>query len=115
MEDHTEVLVKRFRDYKPDAANWITLSSGEYYPDILKDACILYGPVLALFGMMLAQAGSSVELFMAIQSQTPNQWMRIQLSRVFRKYPPGPFAASRQHGKARHRGLPGFQRSKPCR
>lgn len=86
MEDHTEVLVKRFRDYKSDAANWITLASGEYYPDILKDACVLYGPVLALFGRFLTQAGSSVELFMAIQEQTPNQWMRIQLSRVFRKY-----------------------------
>jgi len=24
-----------FADFKPDAANWITLASGEYYPDIL--------------------------------------------------------------------------------
>ena len=26
-----------FADFKSDAANWITLASGEYYPDILKD------------------------------------------------------------------------------
>ena len=32
---------KSFADYKGDARNWITLASGEYYPDILKDACEL--------------------------------------------------------------------------
>ncbi len=36
--------IKKFADYKPDAHNWITLASGEYYPDILKDACELYKP-----------------------------------------------------------------------
>ena len=30
-----------FADYKPDAENWITLASGEFYPDILVDACEL--------------------------------------------------------------------------
>src|SRR5882724_2593157 len=28
--------------YRADLANWITLASGEYYPDILPDACELY-------------------------------------------------------------------------
>ena len=28
-----------FSDYKDDASNWITLATGEYYPDILKNAC----------------------------------------------------------------------------
>ncbi|MCW6037248.1 hypothetical protein K4A83_13345 [Spirulina subsalsa FACHB-351] len=42
-----------FRDYKPDGHNWITLASGEYYPDILKDACDLYQPVLVLFGKLV--------------------------------------------------------------
>ena len=31
-----------FRDYKQEGHNWITLSTGEYYPDILPDACELY-------------------------------------------------------------------------
>ena len=77
---------KQFRDYKPDAATWITLSTGEYYPDILKHACLLYSPVLTLFGEFLESASSSIDLFLSIQSKTTNQWMRIQLSRVFRKY-----------------------------
>ena len=41
--------LKTFADYKADARNWITLATGEYYPDILKDACELYKPVLVLF------------------------------------------------------------------
>jgi hypothetical protein len=73
---------KSFRDYKLDAHNWITLISGEYYPDILKDACDLYSPVLVLFGQLLRSSESSVRLLTQI-SEIPNQWMRIQL---FRKY-----------------------------
>ena len=39
-----------FRDYKPEERrNFITLSTGEYYPDILTDACHLYAPVLETF------------------------------------------------------------------
>ncbi len=45
--------MKSFADYKQDAANWITMANGEYYPDILTDACELYKPVLALFGQLL--------------------------------------------------------------
>ena len=77
--------MEHFRDYKPDAATWITLATGEYYPDILPDACELYGPVQTLFGQMLEQSESSEALFRQIcdLSQT---WMRIQLCRVFRKY-----------------------------
>lgn len=86
MKRHTKRLVRRFRDYKPDAANWITLSTGEYYPDILKDACNLYTPVLRSFEQLLRCAGSSIALFMAIQTEIPNPWMRVQLARVFRKY-----------------------------
>ncbi len=82
-----EIPAKRnsFADYKIDAFNWITLTTGEYYPDILKDACILYEPVLVLFGQLLKSSESSETLFRQIVS-IPNQWMRIQLSRVFRKY-----------------------------
>jgi hypothetical protein len=74
-----------FADYKSDGAAWITLASGEYYPDILPQACELYKPVLVLFGHLLQSAHSSTDLFMAI-SELKQQWMRIQLSRVFRKY-----------------------------
>ena len=78
--------IRDFRDFAPDERrNYITLSTGEYYPDILKAACRLYLPVLETFAGMLRQSESSTALFMNI-AQTPNPWMRIQLSRVFRKY-----------------------------
>lgn len=79
------VETKSFADYKSDGALWITLASGEYYPDILPLACELYKPVLVSFGTLLQSAHSSTDLFMSI-SAVPAQWMRIQLSRVFRKY-----------------------------
>ena len=82
MARHTE---KAFRDYHEEGHLWITLSTGEYYPDILTLACELYKPVLIAFGQMLQPAHSSTDLFMAI-GQTQPQWMRIQLCRVFRKY-----------------------------
>lgn len=78
--------MRNFRDFAPDERrNYITLSTGEYYPDILEDACRLYLPVLETFSGMLHRSESSIALFMNI-AQAPNQWMRIQLSRVFRKY-----------------------------
>ncbi len=76
---------KSFADYKADARNWITLSTGEYYPDILDDACELYKPVLVLFGQLLRSSESSTRLFLQIAEQSDG-WMRVQLSRVFRKY-----------------------------
>lgn len=76
---------KTFGDYRTDSASWITLASGEYYPDILPQACELYKPVLVLFGQLLKSSHSSTDLFVAI-SQVKEQWMRIQLSRVFKKY-----------------------------
>jgi len=76
---------KSFADYKKDGHKWITLATGEYYPDILKDACELYKPVLVMFGHMLKTSESSVALFMQISS-VPDGWMRVQLARVFRKY-----------------------------
>ncbi|MGO8835874.1 MAG: bstEII [Limisphaerales bacterium] len=74
-----------FADFKSDGANWITLATGEYYPDILKDACELYKPVLVLFGQLLKTSESSTRLFLQIAEQTDG-WMCIQLARVFRKY-----------------------------
>jgi hypothetical protein len=76
---------KTFADYKADAATWITLATGEYYPDILKDACELYKPVLVLFGQILKSSESSIRLFLQI-AELSDGWMRIQLARVFRKY-----------------------------
>lgn len=74
-----------FADYKSDGHNWITLASGEYYPDILTDACLLYEPVQVMFGQLLKSSESSTRLFMQI-SEVAEQWMRIQLARIFRKY-----------------------------
>lgn len=76
---------KKFSDYKKHGHLWITLSTGEYYPDVLPLACELYKPVLVMFGQLLESAHSSTNLFMSI-SETNPQWMRIQLCRVFRKY-----------------------------
>lgn len=76
---------KMFRDYKKDGHNWITLASGEYYPDILKNACDLYQPVLVLFKQLVKSSESSTRLLIFI-SEVNNQWMRTQLLRVFRKY-----------------------------
>jgi len=77
--------MKSFAGYKPEGHNWITLASGEYYPDMLADACLLYGPVLILFGQLLKSSESSARLFIHI-AEVPDQWMRIQLMRIFRKY-----------------------------
>ncbi|MHB1157723.1 MAG: bstEII [Phycisphaerales bacterium] len=76
---------KDFSDYQSDAATWITLATGEYYPDILPDACELYKPVLVTFGQILKRSESPSALFMNICELTET-WMRIQLLRVFRKY-----------------------------
>jgi len=76
---------KKFIEYKSDGHLWITLSTGEYYPDILPFACELYKPVLVTFDQLLTQAHSSTNLFMSI-SEISEQWMRTQLARVFRKY-----------------------------
>ena len=76
---------KTFADYKSDAHNWITLTSGEYYPDILKDACELYKPVLVMFGQIMRRSETSERLFLEL-CNTSDGWMRIQLARVFKKY-----------------------------
>lgn len=55
-----------FTDYKKEAFNWITLAGGEYYPDILKDACYLYKHVLVLFGQLVKSSDSSSRLFLEI-------------------------------------------------
>jgi hypothetical protein len=44
-------MTKTFAEYKIDGASWITLATGEYYPDILSSACELYKPILSLFGL----------------------------------------------------------------
>ena len=76
---------KSFADYKAEGHIWITLATGEYYPDILVDACELYKPVLVMFGQLLKTSESSTRLFMQI-AEVPDGWMRVQLARVFRKY-----------------------------
>lgn len=77
--------MKSFGDYKQDAASWITLASGEYYPDILPEARELYKPVLIMFGQLLKTSESSEALFRQI-CDISEGWMRVQLARVFRKY-----------------------------
>lgn len=76
---------KSFRDYKPEGEVWITLANGEYYPDVLPEACRLYQPVLAEFSRLLRASHSSTSLFTSIM-ETPAVWMRTQLCRVFKKY-----------------------------
>ena len=102
MKRVTTTKPKSFADYKPDGRNWITLATGEYYPDILKDACELYKPVLVLFGQLLKSSESSTRLFMQIAEQSDG-WMRVQLARVFRKYvsPETPVEMLKQKSKAK--------------
>jgi hypothetical protein len=76
---------KKFSEYKAEGETWITLATGEYYPDILPDACRLYEPVLVEFERLLKTSHSSINLFTSIM-ETSNQWMRTQLCRVFKKY-----------------------------
>jgi hypothetical protein len=76
---------KTFGEYKAGRHLWITLSTGEYYSDILPLACELYKPVLVIFHDLLQKAHSSANLLMMI-SEINEQWMRVQLARVFRKY-----------------------------
>lgn len=95
--------MRTFRDFKPkERRNYITLSTGEYYPDILEDACRLYSPVLETFSEILHRSESSNALFMNIAS-VPNQWMRTQLCRVFRKYvsPETPVEMLKKNTKAK--------------
>ena len=76
---------RSFGEYRDHGHLWITLSNGEYYPDILVEACELYQPVLVRFGQLLKATHSSTDLLMRIADTKPS-WMRIQLCRVFRKY-----------------------------
>ena len=93
---------KRFADYKAEGHVWITLSTGEYYPDILALACELYKPVLTMFGQILAEAHSSTNLFLSIAT-VKESWMFVQLARVFRKYvsPETPVEMLRRRSAAR--------------
>jgi hypothetical protein len=75
----------QFSDYKAEGHNWITLATGDFYPDILEDAVALYEPVLVMFKKLLLTSESSTRLFMQI-AEVKQPWMRIQLCRVFRKY-----------------------------
>lgn len=76
---------KTFGDYRADGNVWITLTTGEYYPDILVSACELYKPVLVMFSEILKRSEDSTALFKGI-CEINDSWMRIQLARVFRKY-----------------------------
>ena len=78
-------MAKSFAEYKIDGTSWITLATGEYYPDILSSACELYKPILSLFGQLIKESTSSRALFEKI-SEIKEPWMRIQLCRIFRKY-----------------------------
>ena len=85
MPAENKTIKTDFGDYKAEAHNWITLATGEFYPDILPHACELYRPVLSMFGQFVRSSESSAALFRTICGLS-EVWMRIQLARVFRKY-----------------------------
>lgn len=85
MKQKNKTIRTNFGDYKGDAHNWITLATGEFYPDILPEACELYKPVLVMFGQLVRSSESSAALFRGI-CEVREGWMRVQLARVFRKY-----------------------------
>ncbi len=76
---------KSFADYQTEGHIWITLATGDYYPDILEAASELYKPVLVMFGQLVETSESSMRLLNQITELT-DSWMRIQLLRVFKKY-----------------------------
>ena len=57
---------KSFADYKTEKYIWITSAKGQYYPDYLQDASILYQPVQEMFGQ-LVKSSASAEQFWDIQ------------------------------------------------
>ncbi len=61
------------------------MANGDFYPDILPDACELYKPVLVMFGQFLKSSESSERLLEQI-TELKEAWIRVQLCRVFRKY-----------------------------
>lgn len=65
-----------FGDYKGEGYKWITLATGEYYPDILKDACELYKPVLVAFSQLVKSSESSTALLLRIAEEADG-WMRV--------------------------------------
>lgn len=85
MNQSLPANLNAFADYREEGHHWITLASGEFYPDILADAVALYEPVLILFKKLLLTSESSQRLLLQI-AEVESQWMRIQLCRVFRKY-----------------------------
>ena len=74
-----------FEDYREKAPNYITLTTGEYYPDILPRACEFYKPVLVYFGQIVQESATPTILFEKI-NEVKDSWFRIQLCRIFRKY-----------------------------
>ena len=58
-----------FAKYKSEGHLWITLASGEYYPDILTDAITLYEPVLVMFKRLLLRSESSARLYLQISEE----------------------------------------------
>lgn len=95
---------RSFEDYRAEAAIWVTLATGEFYPDVLPEACELYKPVLVMFGQMLKQSESSTALFMSI-CDLSQVWTRIQLARVFRKYVSPNTPVEMLKGKSRAREI----------
>src|SRR2546423_13116756 len=100
--DEAVQKVKSFADYKAEGYKYITLATGDYYPDILPLACELYKPVLVMFGQLLKTSESSERLFSQI-NEVPSAWMRVQLMRVFRKYvsPKTPVEMLKKKSKAK--------------
>jgi hypothetical protein len=65
-------------------STWVSVVSGELYPDYLEEANLIYRPVLIRFEQLLDEVDTSAGLFRAI-AREPGSKM-VQLARVFRKY-----------------------------
>lgn len=76
--------MSEFKDYRDNAAEWLTILETEFYPDYLDQAAVLYGAVLEKFAELTHEADNSENLLRSI-SEEKNP-LRTQLQRVFRKY-----------------------------
>jgi hypothetical protein len=75
-----------FRDYKSNllAEKYITFIEGEYFPDYLEAAQVLYTEIIDYFEQIVESSDSSANLLRTIMNESNPK--RTQLLRIFRKY-----------------------------
>lgn len=74
-----------FRDYNNGKQNYITFIEGDFYPDYLSEAHMIYALPLSKFRELVFSSLNSRDLLRNITKLSDTK-LRIQLLRIFRKY-----------------------------